>query len=166
MKNSAYRVRSIGILAAILFVAGCAGNQPIITASPAPNTPSPAHTANTKNPANAATAANIPHVAKAKAKATPSAAQATLEAGVDLYNHGEYAAAIKRLRSAPEIWKADKPLQLEALKYMAFSYCVSGRKTLCRQQFQKALKLDPAFDLAPGEKGHPLWGPVFDAVKK
>jgi hypothetical protein len=49
---------------------------------------------------------------------------------------------------------------------MAFSYCVTSRQTLCRQQFEKALKIDPAFDLAPGEKGHPLWGAVFDRAKK
>jgi hypothetical protein len=27
------------------------------------------------------------------------------------------------------------------------------------------LRLDPSFDLAPGEQGHPLWGPVFVKAK-
>jgi hypothetical protein len=49
---------------------------------------------------------------------------------------------------------------------MAFSYCVSARQALCKQQFEKALKLDPAFSLAPGEHGHPLWGPVFERAAK
>jgi hypothetical protein len=43
---------------------------------------------------------------------------------------------------------------------------VTSRQTLCRQQFDKALKLDPSFDLEPGEHGHPLWGPVFTKAKK
>lgn len=163
MKNSACRARSIGILAAILFLAGCTTDQSALkSVSPAQNTATTAHAENNKSATNAMTAASIPHVAKT----APSAAQTALEAGIDLYDRGEYAAAIRRLGTAQEIWKADKPLQLEALKYMAFSYCVSGRQALCKQQFQKALKLDPAFDLAPGEKGHPLWGPVFDRVKK
>jgi hypothetical protein len=53
-----------------------------------------------------------------------------------------------------------------ALKYTAFSYCVTSRPAQCRQAFDKALKLDPAFELAPGEYGHPLWGPVFAKAKK
>ncbi|MFC5473305.1 TssQ family T6SS-associated lipoprotein [Paraherbaspirillum soli] len=96
----------------------------------------------------------------------PSAPPAALNDGISLYNKGSYNAAIKRLSNAPEIWSAGKSTQTEALKYMAFSYCVTSRKQLCKQQFQKALKLDPAFDLAPGEKGHPLWGPVFTQAKR
>lgn len=93
-------------------------------------------------------------------------ARRDLNAGIDLYKAGDYNGAIKMLSGSADIWKADKPLQLDALKYMAFSYCVTNRQTLCRQQFQKALKLDPSFDLAPGEKGHPLWTPVFAKAKK
>ena len=92
-------------------------------------------------------------------------AQQSVTAGVDAYNRGEYAGAIRRL-TAPEVAAGDKLLQLTALKYAAFSYCLTKRHTLCRQQFDKAFKLDPAFDLAPGEKGHPLWGPAFDQAKR
>jgi hypothetical protein len=53
-----------------------------------------------------------------------------------------------------------------ALKYTAFSYCVTSRPAQCRQAFDKALRLDPSFQLAPGEYGHPLWGPVFAKAKK
>ena len=53
-----------------------------------------------------------------------------------------------------------------SLKYMAFSYCVTSRQTLCKQQFDKAFKISPTFDLAPGEKGHPLWTPMFERAKK
>ncbi|MFC7513838.1 TssQ family T6SS-associated lipoprotein [Herbaspirillum sp. GCM10030257] len=89
--------------------------------------------------------------------------EVTLKEGIALYNDGNFAAAIRRLTSISD---ADKPIQIQAYKYAAFSYCVSGKRTLCRQQFEKALKLDPGFDLEPGEKGHPLWGRVFEQVKK
>jgi hypothetical protein len=105
--------------------------------------------------------------AKAAPGSAPAAAadQLALKEGIDLYNNGDYNAAIKRL-GAPEIANGPKATQLEAIKYTAFSYCVTSRQTLCRQQFEKALKLDPNFDLAPGEHGHPLWGPVFTRAKK
>jgi Tfp pilus assembly protein PilF len=95
-----------------------------------------------------------------------AAAQTALNEGIDFYDKGDFNGAIKRLSNAPEIWSADKSVQTKALKYMAFSYCVTSRQLLCKQQFEKALKLDPSFDLAPGEKGHPLWGSVFDRAKK
>jgi len=98
--------------------------------------------------------------------AQSNAAQAALDQGIKLYDDGNFNGAIKRLSHAREIWSADKTVQVSALKYMAFSYCVTSRPTLCRKQFQKALKLDPGFDLAPGEKGHPKWGPAFDLAKK
>ena len=94
------------------------------------------------------------------------AAKSALNAGIALYDQGDYAGAVKKLASSGEIWKADKDLQLKAMKHMAFSYCVTSQPGPCRHQFDRAFKLDPAFDLAPGEKGHPLWGPVFERAKK
>jgi len=92
--------------------------------------------------------------------------QAALKAGIDAYNNGEFNDAIKRLGGA-DIWSgASKATQLAALKYLAFSYCVTSRQALCRRQFEKAFKLDPGFDLAPGEHGHPLWEPMFERAKK
>lgn len=90
-----------------------------------------------------------------------------LKEGIALFNNGEYNASIKRLGNASEIWNgSNKGVQVEALKYMAFSYCVTSRPLPCRQQFERALKLDPAFELAAGEKGHPQWGPVFARAQK
>ncbi|MET0855907.1 MAG: TssQ family T6SS-associated lipoprotein [Telluria sp.] len=94
-----------------------------------------------------------------------AAAQSGLKEGIALYNNGEYNGAIKRLGMA-DVAGGSKATQLEALKYSAFSYCVTSRQPLCRQQFDKALKLDPSFDLELGEHGHPLWGPVFVKAKK
>ena len=95
----------------------------------------------------------------------PDPAQMALKDALESYNNGDYNGAIKRLGSN-DIAKGSKNLQLSALKYTAFSYCVTARPVLCRQQFDKALKLDPTFDLDTGENGHPLWGPVFARARK
>jgi Tfp pilus assembly protein PilF len=89
-----------------------------------------------------------------------------LNLGIESYNNGDYQTAIKRLNSAYEAAQGDTATQLLALKYLAFNYCVIGQKTLCQQRFEHALRIDPNFDLAVGEKGHPLWGPVFTRAKK
>jgi hypothetical protein len=94
------------------------------------------------------------------------AAQRDLAEGIELYDRGEYNAAINKLANSPDILSAGVEIQISALKYLAFSYCVTRRQTLCRTQFENAFKLNPAFDLAPGERGHPLWGPVFERVRK
>jgi hypothetical protein len=99
-------------------------------------------------------------------KAARAAAQVELDSITALYNNGDYHGEIKRFGSSYEVLKPYKDLELDGLKYTAFSYCLIGRTALCRQQFEKAIKLDPSFDLKPGEKGHPLWGPVFERVKK
>lgn len=95
----------------------------------------------------------------------PVPVQSGLKEGIAMYNNGDYNDAIKRLGAA-DVTGGSKATQVEALKYTAFSYCVTSRTTLCRLQFEKALKLDPSFDLEPGEHGHPLWGPVFTKAKK
>jgi tetratricopeptide (TPR) repeat protein len=102
----------------------------------------------------------------APVSAQPTAAQLALDQGVALYNDGDYNYALKKLAGISQSSGVDKLVQLKALKYMAFSYCVMGRQAQCRQEFDKALKLDPSFDLDQGEKGHPLWGPVFEKAKK
>jgi tetratricopeptide (TPR) repeat protein len=100
------------------------------------------------------------------AKAARAAAQAEYDAIIGLYNDGDYRGEIKRFTAAEESLKPYKDLELDGLKFTAFSYCLQGRQVQCRQEFEKAIKIDPSFDLKEGEKGHPLWGPVFKRVKK
>jgi hypothetical protein len=88
-----------------------------------------------------------------------------LREGVKLYEDGDFNGAIRRL-SARDVNNGPLATRVTALKYTAFSYCVTSRPTQCRQAFDKALRLDPSFDLAPGEHGHPLWGPVFTKAKQ
>jgi hypothetical protein len=88
-----------------------------------------------------------------------------LREGIRMYNEGDFDGAIRRL-SARDVNNGPLSTRLMALKYTAFSYCVTSRPGPCRQSFDKALRLDPSFDLAPGEHGHPLWGPVFTKAKQ
>jgi hypothetical protein len=101
----------------------------------------------------------------AAARAAASRPSAALREGIGLYNEGDFNAAIRRL-SAREIAGGSVSTRTTALKYTAFSYCVTSRPEQCRHAFDKALRLDPSFDLAAGERGHPLWGPVFARAKK
>ena len=52
------------------------------------------------------------------------------------------------------------------MKYLAFSYCVTNRRTLCQQQFEAALRVDPRFELAPAERGHPIWKVHYERAKQ
>jgi hypothetical protein len=88
-----------------------------------------------------------------------------LREGMRLYDDGDFNGAIRRL-AARDVNNGPLSTRVTALKYTAFSYCVTSRPAQCRQAFDKALRLDPSFDLAPGEHGHPLWGPVFTKAKQ
>jgi hypothetical protein len=92
-------------------------------------------------------------------------APAALREGIGLYDDGNFDGAIRRL-SSRDIANGPVSARVTALKYTAFSYCVTSRPVQCRQAFEKALRLDPSFKLAPGEYGHPLWGPVYAKAKK
>lgn len=150
----------LALSAASLLMAGCTTPQTAKHDAPAPKPgaekPSPSPKASSEKPA-------APEKKQHHSERTLSASEIALNQGIDLYNNGDFNGAIRKLNT---VKSAEKPVQLSAYKYSAFSYCVSGRKLACRQQFEKALKLDPGFDLEPGEKGHPLWGPVFARVKK
>lgn len=89
-----------------------------------------------------------------------------LKQGIDAYNAGDYNGSLKILLDSKTIWITDNEIQLEALRYSAFDYCVTNRVNLCKMQFEKALLMSPDFDLRLGEKGHPIWGPAFDKAKK
>lgn len=93
-----------------------------------------------------------------------SRGEQAFSSGIRQYEDGEYADAQKSFTSALE---AGVPLseQVEARKHLAFIYCVSGRQAQCRDEFRRALDLNPQLELTPAEAGHPSWGPVFRSVK-
>jgi len=87
-----------------------------------------------------------------------------LASGIAAYDNGKYAEAAKALRAALAA-RLDKADQLEAHKYLAFIECSTNRRNQCRDEFRKALRIDPSFDLEPAEAGHPVWGPIFRNLK-
>jgi len=90
--------------------------------------------------------------------------QAAFATGLKQYDNGDYAESAKNLQGALDQGLAERD-KVAAYKHLAFIHCVSGRERQCRDEFRKALALDPSMDLAPAEAGHPIWGPIFRAVK-
>jgi Tfp pilus assembly protein PilF len=93
-----------------------------------------------------------------------SKGEQTLATGLDQYEAGNYAESQKNLQGALEAGLGPKD-HVNARKHLAFIHCASGRQAQCREEFRKALEIDPQLELAPAEAGHPSWGPVFRAVK-
>lgn len=91
-------------------------------------------------------------------------AQMTLVEGLRQFDAGDHPASAKTLASALEIGLGDKD-RASAHKHLAFIHCTAGRERQCRDEFRKALAVDPALELAPAEAGHPVWGPIFRSVK-
>lgn len=88
-----------------------------------------------------------------------------LSNAIQAYDNGRYDDAITAL--TPLSTSVSLPLasRVKALKYIAFSHCVEGRRKLCRQHFSMALELDPGFQLTEAEKGHPIWGREFNSAR-
>jgi Tfp pilus assembly protein PilF len=96
--------------------------------------------------------------------APPGKGEPALVAGLRLYDEGSYDASARSLHDAIEqgLVRTD---EVKARKHLAFIHCAAQRQPSCREEFRKALAIDPALELAPAEAGHPVWGPVFRAVK-
>ena len=94
----------------------------------------------------------------------PTPAQQTLSAGIKQYEDGDYERSLKTLQSSIQQGLPERD-RVNAYKYSAFIYCVSSRERQCREEFKKALAIDPGMDLAPEEADHPMWGRVFRSVK-
>jgi Tfp pilus assembly protein PilF len=93
-----------------------------------------------------------------------SKGQPALTAGLKQYEEGDYADSVKSLQSAIEQGLTEKE-RVNAHKHLAFINCASNRERQCRDEFRKALAVDPTMELAPAEAGHPIWGPIFRSLK-
>ena len=80
------------------------------------------------------------------------------------YEAGDYDESAKSFEGALRQGLGDKE-RASAHKHLAFIHCAAQREKECREEFRKALAVDPALELEPAEAGHPVWGPVFRAVK-
>jgi len=96
--------------------------------------------------------------------ASLKAAPAPFKLALQQYEAGDYDASAKSFQGAINEGLADKELA-SAHKHIAFIHCAANRERQCREEFRKALAVDPALELAPAEAGHPVWGPIFRSVK-
>jgi Tfp pilus assembly protein PilF len=94
----------------------------------------------------------------------PSVGASALRAGVRKYEEGAYADAARYLQGAIDLGLTDAERE-RAHKYLAFIHCASRRERACRDEFRKALAVNPKFELTAAEAGHPAWGPVFASLK-
>lgn len=100
-----------------------------------------------------------------KPKPKPTA-EALLTSGVREFEEGNYVQAERLLRASLAAGLGARASRARAHKYLAFTYCVSGRNEQCRQEFSRALQADPKFSLTAAEAGHPIWGPAFRSVSQ
>jgi Tfp pilus assembly protein PilF len=94
----------------------------------------------------------------------PSKGGSTLATGLRQYEDGEYPEAARNLEAAIDLGLTDRD-RANAHKHLAFIHCASARERACREEFRKALGINPDLELTPAEVGHPVWGPVFVSLK-
>jgi Tfp pilus assembly protein PilF len=100
-----------------------------------------------------------PEPAKLEPKSEPMFAVALRQ-----YDDGDYETSAKTFQGALEQGLSARERAM-AHKHLAFIHCASERPRPCREEFRKALAVDPTLELTPAEAGHPVWGPIFRAVK-
>jgi Tfp pilus assembly protein PilF len=98
-------------------------------------------------------------------KLAPRKAERDLSSGIRAYEDGEYESSARLLQSALSARLFVISDQVAAHKYLAFIHCAQAREASCRDEFRKALELNPRLELTPAESGHPLWAPVFKSLK-
>ncbi len=91
-------------------------------------------------------------------------AESMLDQGIRQYDNGDYRIAARTIQAALDEGLTTRS-QARAHKYLAFIDCISGQQSQCRDQFRKALEIDPGMQLRAEESGHPIWGPVFKSAK-
>ena len=118
------------------------------------------------NPPPAAVVAPTPAPPPEPVVVEPSPSERQLAAGQAAFDRGEYAAAIRLLQPLSKESTLDTAAQLHALKTLAFAQCLTNATKNCRDSFVQAFRLDAEFELAPAERGHPVWGPQFDRARR
>ncbi|MDR6604928.1 hypothetical protein J2732_005966 [Achromobacter deleyi] len=99
-----------------------------------------------------------------EAPATPEALT-QLQQIRDAYGTGRYGEVIRGVATSDALAASPRAMRVEAYKLQAFSYCVTRYAQLCQDSFARILALDPTFELAPNEAGHPSWGPAFQRAR-
>jgi Tfp pilus assembly protein PilF len=91
-------------------------------------------------------------------------AESMLDQGIRQYDNGDYRIAARTIQAALDEGLTTRS-RARAHKYLAFIDCISGQQSQCREEFRKALEIDPSMQLRAEESGHPIWGPMFKSVK-
>jgi len=102
---------------------------------------------------------------KTSAFTTLGKAEQMLADGMVKYDSGEYPAAQALYQSALKEGLKSKEDQVRAMKYIAFTLCLTEKFGPCRAEFVKIYDVDPRFDLTPAEAGHPSWTRTFASAK-
>jgi tetratricopeptide (TPR) repeat protein len=92
-------------------------------------------------------------------------AEQLLQDGMVKYDGGDFPAAGTLFAAALKEGLKSKEDQVRAMKNLAFTQCLEGKYRECRAEFIKIYDVDPNFDLAPAEAGHPSWTKTFAAAK-
>jgi hypothetical protein len=116
-------------------------------------------------PSGNATQAKAVEAAPASPTIQKTKPEQLLAEGTELYDKGDYKGAIRKLLLARDSADEASATKQDSLRLLAFSYCVTGQRPLCKTQFGSLLKIAPDFQLSRAEAGHPLWGPVFKEAK-
>ena len=102
---------------------------------------------------------------KTSAFTTLGKAEQMLADGMVKYDSGEYPAAQALYQSALKEGLKSKEDQVRAMKFTAFTLCLTEKFGPCRAEFVKIYDVDPRFDLTPAEAGHPSWTRTFASAK-
>jgi hypothetical protein len=92
-------------------------------------------------------------------------AEQMLADGMVKYDAGDYPAAHALYQSALKEGLKSTEDQVRAMKYTAFTLCLTEKYPQCRAEFVKIYDVNPKFDLTPAEAGHPSWTRTFAAAK-
>jgi tetratricopeptide (TPR) repeat protein len=104
----------------------------------------------------------VPQITEAQLR---DKAKDSLALGLREYQAGDYDDATKNLGAALDHGLLSHAEQSKARKNLAFIYCMTDHEPQCRDEFRKAMEIDPGFDLTPAEAGHPIWGPIYRNVR-
>jgi len=92
-------------------------------------------------------------------------AEQMLADGMVKYDAGDYPAAHALYQSALKEGLKSTEDQVRAMKYTAFTLCLTDKYPQCRAEFVKIYDVNPKFDLTPAEAGHPSWTRTFASAK-
>lgn len=96
----------------------------------------------------------------------PLSSERKLAIAVSSFETGAYSTAMKQLLPLTKDSSLSAPDRLKAIKFLAFSQCLTRAIIACQKTFESAFRLDSDFDLAPAEQGHPLWKNQFQRARQ